>query len=86
MVERGNGVVKRTQSIEAVHGSGGRKHGEICKLWRRHKLDTHRRSEIEVVQIDVGERIQFVSCVGRVLGRWGDCDIHVPSQDDEYEG
>ena len=62
-----------------------RKYSEIYKLWRRHKLETHRRSEIEVVQVDVGERIQFVSCVGRALSRWGDFEIHVPSQDDEYE-
>jgi len=54
-------------------------------MWRRHKLETHGMDEIELVQIDVNERVQVVSCVGRALTRRGVPHVHVASQDDEYE-
>jgi len=63
-----------------------REYGEICKSWRHHKHLTHRRNEIEAVQVDVGERIQVVPCVGCALSRCGGSRIHAASQDDEYEG
>lgn len=60
-------------------------HGEMCKLWRRRRVRTHRSRKVEVVEVHVGERIQFVSWVGSALGAWGGIKIHVASQDDEYE-
>ena len=66
-------------------GLKGRKHGEIYKLWRRHRVRTHGSGKVEVVEIHVGERIQFVSLVGSALGTWGGIEIHVASQDDEHE-
>lgn len=63
-----------------VVGLKGGKQGEIYKMWRRHKLETHGRTEIEVVQVDAGERVQIVSCVGRVLNRCGRSEIHVTSR------
>jgi hypothetical protein len=45
-------------------------------MWRRHKLETHGRSEIEMVQVDA-ERVQIVPCVGRALNRCGGSQIHV---------
>ena len=66
-------------------GLEGRKHDEICKLWRHHSVHTHGSRIVEVIEVDVGERIQFDSRVGSALSTWGSFEIHVASQDDEYE-
>ena len=44
-----------TWSTKAAHGAEGEKNGEIHEMWRRHKLETHGRSEIEVSQVHVSE-------------------------------
>ena len=49
-------------------------------MWRRHRLETYGRSEIEVVQVDVSKRVQIVSSVGRALGRCGGSQIHVANK------
>ena len=48
-------------------------------MWRRHKLETHRGREFELVQVDE-ERVQIVPCVRRALGRCGGPPVHITSQ------
>jgi hypothetical protein len=48
-------VVRGVQKLFV--GLKGRKHGEIYKLWRRHRVHTHGSDKVEVVEIHVGERI-----------------------------
>ena len=51
MPGRENGVVGCTWSIQAGRGAEGGKGGKIYEMWRRHKLKTHGKSEIEVVHV-----------------------------------